>query len=218
MKILITCSTSVTGKKLLESLSQDFETTSTDVSDSNSDEFSVCQLDHDQQTDNLVEGVDLIVNVGYGGQSGDDRKLIDYHTRCIYNLLTAASNAGVKRVINLSTLKLYESLTENLAVTENWATQPNPNDVNVLCAHLCEMVVKEFARDNKFQVTNLRLGFNIGDKECSSTITDNDFIHAVKSSINANPNVPWEVIHVQSKVPNQRFITRYSQSVLGVPE
>ncbi len=218
MKILITCSKSIIGKKLLEGLSQDFEMISTDVSDSNSDEFSECQLNHDQQTDNLVDGVDLIVNVGYGGQSGNDRKLIDYHTRCIYNLLTAASNVGVKRVINLSTLKLYESLTENLAITENWATQPNPNDVNVLCAHLCEMIFKEFARDHKFQVTNLRLGFNIADNECSSTITDNDFIHAVKSSINANPNAPWEVIHVQSKVPNQRFITRYSQSVLGVPE
>ena len=38
---------------------------------------------------------------------------LDYYTRRTYNLLWAASNSDVKRVINLSTLRLMDEYEEN---------------------------------------------------------------------------------------------------------
>ena len=124
-------------------------------------------LDHDEATDELVLGIDAIVNIGFQGQSGSAPQLMDYHTRRLYNLLQAASDAGVGRFINISTLRLYEDHEENLVVTERWRTDPSAENVDLLGAHMAEMVCKEFARDRLIQVANLRFGWPFYQRQFS---------------------------------------------------
>lgn len=183
----------------------------------------VCALEHDEATDELVEGIDAIINVGYQ----DEVELpvtfhLDYYTRRTYNLLWAASNAGVKRVINLSTLRLMDEYEENLVVTENWRSKPLASDTNLLCAHLVEIICKEYARDRKFEVANLRLGWplvegglealdaDVGD----SSLCSEDLGRAVLSVLEADIE-PWQDIHIQSTVPNQRYTTAKATELLG---
>ena len=85
----------------------------TDLSHNANAEMIANDLDHGSLTDDLVSGVDAIINVGFEGQTGTDTDLMDYHTRCVYNLLYAAAGAGVSRFINISTLRLYENHEEN---------------------------------------------------------------------------------------------------------
>ena len=221
MKILVTSAKSNISKKIIMDLKKNHDVISTDVSGQNNHNFVQCQLDELHDTDLLLKDVDIIINIGYDGQSASDKILIDYYTRCIYNLLWSASENGVSRVINISTLKLFETCYENLAITENWSTHPISSDVNILCAYLCEMVHKEFPRDKKIKVTNIRIGF--GDSNSTSFLSDGDLLKYLELIINYKQQIKktpyqvppqyWETIHIQSKVPNQRFITKKFDSI-----
>lgn len=182
----------------------------------------VCALEHDEATNNLVAGIDAIVNVGYQ----DEVKMpvsfhLDHYTRRTYNLLWAASNAGVKRVVNLSTLRLMEEYEENLVVTEQWRSKPLASNINLLCAHLVEIICKEYARDQKFEVVNLRLGWpliegasdQLGDAG-SSALCSEDLGRAVLAALETDVE-PWQDIHIQSTVPNQRYTTAKAAATLA---
>ena len=183
----------------------------------------VCALEHDEATNKLVEGIDAIINVGYQDEVDMGATFhLDYYARRTYNLLWAASNADVKRVINLSTLRLMDEYEENLVVTELWRSQPLASDINLLCAHLVEIICKEFARDRMFEVVNLRLGWplvegsidDLGDSSAMSALCSRDLGRAVLAALDTDVE-PWQDIHIQSAVENQRFTTAKAAEVLG---
>ena len=183
----------------------------------------VCALEHDEATDKLVEGIDAIINVGYQDEVDMGATFhLDYYTRRTYNLLWAASNAGVNRVVNLSTLRLMEEYEENLVVTELWRSKPLASDINLLCAHLVEIICKEYARDQKFEVVNLRLGWplvaggrdDIGDNAGASVLCSEDLGRAVLAALKSDVE-PWQDIHIQSTVANQRYTTAKAAATLG---
>lgn len=216
MKILVTSAASSTARLVAEALSSDHEVVLTDLPANVTGGATGCDLNHDGATDDLVDGVDAIVNVGYAGQSGSDTDLIDYHTRRIYNLLHAASEAGVGRVVNLSTLKMYQDHEENLVVTEKWRSDPSAEDAELLAAHLCEYVVKEFARDQRIQAVNFRLGWPIAVQLPSgetSAVSESAVIAAVRSALTSENLEQWQDIHVQSHVEYQRFSTKKAEEL-----
>ncbi len=186
-------------------------------------ELVVCALEHDDSTAELVSDIDVIINVGYQ----DENELpvsfhLDYYTRRTYNLLWAAANAGVKRVVNLSTLRLMAEYEDNLVVTELWRSRPLASDIDLLCAHLVEIICKEYARDRKFEVVNLRLGWplvkggkdDIGSDAGTSALASEDLGRAVLAALNADVE-QWQDIHIQSQVHNQRFVTAKASALLG---
>ena len=212
MRILVTSAESVFSKKIISILDNKHNIVGTDISGNSRENFIPCLLDDSQDTDLMLKNIDVIINVGFSGQSGNDKYLLDYYTRRIYNLLLSASKLGISKVINISTLRLYENLYENLAITENWNTIPSSNDIELLCSNLCEIVHKEFARDNKLNVTNIRLGY--GDFEATSFLSDQDLEYAINRIIYISQTKRWENIHIQSNVVNQRFITKKYESLI----
>ena len=184
-----------------------------------------CDLGHDGATDELVSGIDAIIHIGYNAvDSGDPSELIDYHTRRTYNLLTAASEAGVARCIYLSTLRLLEDYEENLTVTEKWRSLPPAEDPLLLACHLGEIVCKEFARDSLIDVVTLRLGFPLicGDRQAavdsgeSAAVSIEDVFTAVEKALMADV-ARWQDVHVQSPVPRQRFLMHAASELLQYP-
>jgi nucleoside-diphosphate-sugar epimerase len=180
-------------------------------------------LGHDEATDELVRGIDAVVHIAFGGHGGSPTELLDYHTRCTYNLLTACTGAGVKRVICLSTLRLMEDWDENLSVTERWRSTPR-TEQELLAAHLNEYVCREFAREGRVQMALLRLGFPIiagsrSDAEASgetAALATDDLALVLEKALTSD--LPqWQVIHVQSPVPRARYLLGTAQSVLSYP-
>ena len=102
MHILITSAASATARVIADSFADNHKIRLTDLSHNADGKMIANDLDDGSLTDDLVSGVDAIINVGFEGQTGTDTALMDYHTRCIYNLLYAASAAGVSRLINIS--------------------------------------------------------------------------------------------------------------------
>ena len=212
MNILMTSAASATAQVIAVSLADSHMIRLTDLSQNADGEMIANDLDHGSLTDDLVSGIDAIINIGYKGQSGTDTHLMDYHTRCTYNLLAAASGAGVSRFINISTLRLYENHEENLVVTERWRTDPSAEDIAILGAHMTEVVCKEFARDRLIDVVNLRFGWPfvetiLPDSPHTAVITHDLITATVTESLPSDQLGPWQDVHVQSPVKHQRFIT-----------
>ncbi len=182
-------------------------------------------IGHDDSTDTLVGGHDALVVFGYNQQPTDPSAIVDHSTRQLYNLLNAASDAGAKRCVYVSSLKLFADYEENLTVTEKWRSLPPTDDVPLLACHLGEVVCKEFARDRRIQVATVRLGFPVeqGDRAAAQSsgqtaaVSSGDAIEAIKRALTAESLAQWQDIHVQSPVENQRYLMHAAKELLAWP-
>ena len=180
-------------------------------------------LGHEPDTDDLVRGMDAVVHIAYGGHPSDPAALIDFQTRCVYNLLMACVNTGVPRAFCLSTLKVMEDYEPILTVTERWKPRPSTND-EILASHLAEYVFREFAREQPISTASLRLGFPLitgsrNDAEASgdtAALATDDLGQALDAALAAS--LPkWQVLHIQSPVSGQRFLMSTAESLIAYP-
>lgn len=240
MRVLVTCARSEMGKIVAGALGPKYDVKLTDLPPGDGRGASPSRggpgqrqtapgvvandLNHDEATDRLVAGMDAVVHIGYGGQRGDATALLDYYSRRTYNLLLAASNAKVERCVFISTLCLLQDYEANLTVTERWRSHPPSDDPALLACHIGELVCKEFARDRLIKVATLRLGWPVveGSRtkaarsgETAALATD-DLALALNAALKVDIE-QWQDIHVQSPVPDQRFLMQASQKLLAFP-
>ena len=183
-----------------------------------------------KELEKLFEKIDVYVHIGFKGfLSKDEMELIDYHTRVTYDLLFAAGKKNVEKVISISTLELYKDYEANLTVSENWETKFPLDKLELLCANLSEKVCKEFARDQVFEVINLRLGdlrknsdTRLSEEKFKKSINlmvNLDFsLEELKQSFNSarkkGPN--WINLHLQDTFEGQKFLTNKIDNLIGV--
>ena len=210
MKVLITSAGDNLTGQIANSLGDDHEILLTDREDvSTRFPFVRSDLNHTAPTNDLVRGVDVIVHSGAVDPSASVSDQLDYQMRCTYNLLKAAWEEGVPRLVYLSSLRLMEGYDPSYAVTERWKPTPTLESA-VLCYHLGEIVCREFARERKTEVTILRLGEITPASETNSSTSalyEDDAIEAVRRSLIANHSGWLDIFHIQSDVPDARFLT-----------
>jgi uronate dehydrogenase len=182
-------------------------------------EFVHCALGHDSATDEVVRGVEAIVHVAEPLPEETPEQQIDFLTRCTYNLLWAAAEAKVPRIVFLSTLELMTGYEPSYTVSENWLPLPSMTTI-VMAKHLGECVCREFAREGKTQIVVLRLGKVVRAGEVKDQpadplwVEERDVAHAVSSSLTAKLNI-WQVFHIQADSPGARFSVRRARAALG---
>ncbi|MCZ6634698.1 MAG: NAD(P)-dependent oxidoreductase [bacterium] len=223
MNVLITSAGTELAQALAASLSGEHEVRLTDLVDVETDgAFVRCDLGHGEATDQLVAGMDFVVHLAQIPSSELDasdqpeNRAIDFQTRCTYNLLLAAREAKVKRVVYASTLRLFEAGEEDWAVTEVWAPRPTP-DVDILSPYLGEFVCREFGREGRPKVTCLRLGTLVkagSDGGDATALELNDAVQAMVGALNPE-GAAWVVYHVQSGGPGARFNIERAKNDLG---
>ena len=197
----------------------------------------VSQLGDDESTDDLVKDIDVIVHWGKPDPEASDSEQLDQAMRCTYNLLWAASQAGVSRFVYLSSLSVIKGHEDTYLVTEQWRPTPT-TEMAGLCNHLGERVCREFARERRIDVVCLRLGDITWDGEPASTsaLYVEDAVQAVDRVLQVDfdfetkrdrpigkfnwvplpsPSTNWHLFHIQSEVPNTRFLTSKAQADLG---
>jgi len=128
-----------------------------------------------------------------------------------YNTLSSCVEAGVKKVIMISTLSLMKNYKESYTVTEKWKPTPS-TQLDMLSSHLSEVIFKEFARTFSFQKILLRIGFPINNSktetpETKSALSETELINSINKIIDLNFNEKYEIIHIQNKSESQRFLT-----------
>ena len=227
MKILITSAASRLARELASGLSRSHDVLLTDRRQVSTERnFVRADLGHDESTNDLVRGMDAIVHSGETDPGASVSEQLDVAMRCTYNLLSAAGEEGVPRLIYLSSLRILDAYDEDLVVTERWRPVPT-TDVPVLCYHLGEYVCREFAREKRIEVACLRLGEMVwGEEEAaagsSSALHVDDAIQAVEGALvgslptgASRSPATWGIFHVQSTVPGGRYLTKAAQENLG---
>jgi nucleoside-diphosphate-sugar epimerase len=182
-------------------------------------EFVECALSHDPSTNAAVRGVEAIVHVAEPLTSDNAEQQIDLMTRCTYNLLWAASEEKIPRIVLLSTLELMTGYDPKFTVSENWRSLPTDKPA-VLSKHLGEYTSREFAREGKTQIAVLRLGKVVREDEVKNQTPDpmwveeRDMVQAVSGALTARLN-SWQIFHIGHAGPRARFSVRRAQAALG---
>ena len=190
MQLLITSASTKLAQGLATSLSADHEIRLTDIIDVKTDfNFIRSNLDHESQLP--VQHIDSVVHLAKPPSANDvalndisdpANQILDFSTRCTYNLLTASVEAGVSDFVFLSTLRLFDRLGPNVAIGPRWRPQPSTAP-DLLASYLGECICKEFARERLIKTTILRLG-EVSTEEISAAVSD------------AIDNRYWKIIHL----------------------
>jgi uronate dehydrogenase len=216
MRLLLTSASGRLTQHLADELSASHETLLTDRPPVNtSHPFIQSDLGHDESTNDLVRGTDVIIHSGDVDPDASVSDQLDYQTRCTYNLLWAAWEEQVPRVIYLSSLGVMAKYDEDYHVTEQWRPVPT-TEPPMLTFHLGEMVCKEFAREHKLQVVCLRLGDLIWDQGTSqeSALYPDDAVRMVEKALTVDIE-NWSVFNGHSRVTDQRFSIAKAETLLG---
>ncbi len=218
MKLLLTVGAHRLTQHLADALSPDHTIIlADDAHQQTFHSFVRCDLDDEQATARLTRGVGAIIHFGWVNPEEDASQQLDRQTRQTFNLLCAAGEAGVPRVIYLSSLSLMHGFSEKLRVTERWRPAPT-TDPLTLAPYLGEIVCREFARERRLQVVCLRLGevaWEQGFRVPAWGLYPRDLVHAVDRALVAD--LPYfSVFHIQSKLPDQRYETGEAERVLGL--
>lgn len=224
--VLITSAASALAQSLAEGLQSGFRIRMTERAPAATRfDFVECPLANDPATRALVRGADVILHVAEPLPGDDDWRRIEYLTRGTYNLLSAAAEEGVARMVLLSTLELMTAYEADFTVSESWRPRPAPASP-VLSKHLGEFVCREFARDRKVRCLALRLGKVVRHGEAAGFdplwVDERDVVRAaelalqfmLKSSGSAVADW-WRVLHIGADSPRSRFSVAAAKRILG---
>jgi len=217
MKILLTGASAPFSLALSNILKKTHDLRLTDSFHIETDcEFVISELSHNEETNDLVKDVDILICLPYCRRTTDhETDWIDVTTRRQYNLLFAAATANISEVIIVSTLDLMTPYEANMTVTEDWKPLPSTNP-EILGTHLTEFVAREFAHSNALNVTLLRLGHLIKEKEVRDKeydpmwLDESDAAEAISKLIDEGVSripaeIPYRILHLQSVSKLSRF-------------
>ena len=213
MNVLITSAVSRLGRLIVEGLGDSHTLRlSDDPGRAKAADVVSCDLGHDETTDQLCEGIDTIVHV-CEPEGLSDGEVIDYHSRKTYNLLTAATGAGVGHVVLVSSLRLFDDSSAEYEIDEQWAPSVT-SDLESLRHHIGEFVCREFARANCYPVTCLRFGEVVtGGDPPEDAVTAGVLVDAVSAAVERRPS-GWSIFHVVSA--GTHFLTGKAEERLGI--
>ena len=191
MQVLITAAATNLSQQLATSLAPSHQVKLTDLVDCQT-HFEFIRSDLNHESELPVSGIDAIVHPAQLptlDQPLNDivdpaNQVLDFQTRCTYNLLQASVEAKVSNFVFLSTMRLFEKLGDNLTLSPRWRTSPT-TEPNLLARHLGEFVCREFAREGKINITILR----------PSKVNQDTISSAVAQAITSNQ--PWQIIHLE---------------------
>lgn len=215
VKVLLTGATSALGKAVAKSLRRRHRLRLTDRRRLRTDdEFVQSQLGHGRQTDDLVAGMKAIVHIPgpADAASADAATWIDTCTRCTYNLLVAAVDAGVKHLVYVTSLDAFMGYDPDFLVSTSWHPRPTTEPA-VMAPLLGEFVTREFAQTAQIRLTILRLGHlvdadGIGDDDelDPMAIDPRDAANGVAATLVGNDGSrTYRLFHLQGDFEGARF-------------
>ncbi len=124
-----------------------------------------------------LEGVETVLHLApLGSPSDDESTAIDTATRGTYLLFMRALDVGVRRFVLGSTLELFDRLSAEWEVSEEWHPRPEP-PIEHLRAWLAKLSVREIARGSDAQAICLRFGRLVDDAEVPTLPYDPRWLH-----------------------------------------
>jgi nucleoside-diphosphate-sugar epimerase len=148
----------------------------------------------------------------------DDETCMDLATRGVWNLVTTTQ---ARRVVLLSTMRLFDGLDEGWAIDERWSPRPS-TDVSLLAPYLAECALRETARDIPVEAVVLRLDQVVAEVEWRADSLESTWIHvddaanAILAAVTGEDFARWMVQHIVRGDERSRY-QRYPQRRPGIP-
>ena len=152
-------------------------------------------------------------------------RLIDYQTRCTYNLLHAASEAGVSRCIYASSLSLFAGVFDEVGCDDDWAVngqwRPRPSLSRRFWRSTWESSCAGSSRGKGVSpspacawVTSAGQMTKRSSHQtrCGSRMMMPCTLLSARLAATAKP---WAVYHIQSAFPGARFSSARAQDAIG---
>ena len=155
----------------------------------------------------LIDKADILIHFAKSKIITDNYSL-NIYLRNTYNLLFSAIQKGVKKIIFISDLDIFNHYPDNYIITENWNPKPRTKILD-LSSYLSEFIVKEYARSFPVKVINLRIP-EFFDQENQYKneeiyITFDDYFKIISHAIEHNTYRDYEIIHAHSNISNLKF-------------
>lgn len=222
MRVLVTGAASALGQEVATALAVDDSTQLRLLDDCAAQrqdvEWVAARLTDPDAVRQAVRDVDAVVHTGEPPSALESEEaLLDRSTRGTHVLLQTAVEAGVKRFVYGSTLKVFRAYPDTVYVTEYYKPLP-PTEMAVLARYLGEMTCREFAREHPITVTALRLGKLVREEEVAGRERDlmwvdirdaaQAFCAALTRDASASLNwVPrWAVYHIAAPIAHPKFL------------
>ena len=235
MKVLITGATSELGRAIAGELATDRELRLTDVvdgADLGEHEYIRADLRDAEAAASVVTGVDAVIHTCETPEAfeeeGSTREelLLDMATRGAHVFMSAAVEAGVRRVVCASTLEMFEAYPDDVYISELWKPLPSPG-MGSFSKYLGEHTVREFARDYAITATSLRLGRLVREEDVTDEPADlmwvdiRDAAHAFRAALGRDASddlrfgARWDVLHICADVPNAKYLIGEARKRIG---
>jgi len=183
MNVLITGAGAAEAKLAIEVLQAENNVRAIDVNDGDLRDAAFAAQ--------VVQGVDVILHFAPISLSwATDEDNLDHATRGTYYLAHAAAKAGVKRIIQASTLKLFDVFPANYKVDPSWRARPQAQ-IDHLCARMAEITLRETVRDlSRNPTTQLRgICLRLGE------VTRDEIAEALQQALTFDYDL-WGIRHV----------------------
>ena len=162
MLVAITGAAGFIGRALLPKLAGQHHVLATDLHAADSAE--ACDILDLDALRGLCARVNAVVHLAAAAQRDDlsqrenETRIFDTRLKGTHNLLQAAQEANLRRVILISDLRVLASYEADLMVSEDFVPQP-ATEAEPLSAYLSELIAREYARlGPPGQIVTLRLG------------------------------------------------------------
>ncbi|MFO7957763.1 MAG: NAD(P)-dependent oxidoreductase [Candidatus Brocadiia bacterium] len=220
MHILITGANRPLGRLVAEHLSRSHRLRLTGVSSPGgraSAEYVQGDLRRPDFAASLVDDIDAVVHLAEFDPApleapDAEQERLERATLGTYRLCAAAREAGAGRIVVAGSLSVFDAYPDEYLVDEQWRPRPEA-DADHLAPYLCELVVREFAREGPISGVCLRFA-PIGEDPETNTRSE-DALEAIERALEIElgpPGYNWHVFHVAS---SGRFIERNARLMLG---
>lgn len=121
----------------------------------------------------LTEDVEVVIHLAQAAwnpelsDADNETRILDTRLKGTYNVIEAAVKAGVRRVIQVSDLCLFNGYDDSIIVSEDFVPLPDTSAYQQ-SVYLSELIGREFAREHPDLVVTLRLG-DLVDQDTLST-------------------------------------------------
>ena len=221
MKVAVTGAAGFLGQALLPKLSRTHQVVAADLhAQPGTSAIIAADVRNPSAMQDVCAQVDAVIHLACArwddslSANPNEACIIDTRVKGTYNLLQAAHNAKLNRVIQISDLCILDGYAADLMVSEDFLPLPDTSAYQQ-SVYLSEWVGREFARQQSNRILTLRLGTLVDAKTLSADARYNDgwldledatdaILHSLEHE-RLDSMGQWALYNLAADVPNNRY-------------